>query len=63
MMLNRLADGDATVNHRLIVRQVKHQQVALIAKNACNRERTFLTDAAVGQMEICQRFIVLDTIS
>ena len=54
VVLNRLADGNATVNHRLVVREVEHEQVALVSQDARNGQCAFFTYTAVSQMEVCQ---------
>ena len=47
-MLNGLADSDATVDHRLIVGQVEHEQVAFVAEDTSNGQCAFLADTAVS---------------
>ena len=60
MVLDCLADGDASLDHGTIIGQVKHKQVPFVAQHSGNLHRAVLSDLAVGEMQVCQRLVVFD---
>ena len=61
-MLDGLADSDTAIHHGLIVREVKHEEIALVAEDFCYCECAFLTDPTISQMQVGQRLVVLDAL-
>lgn len=57
MQLDSLADRDATINPRLVVRHVKDKQVLFVGKHCSDVQRTLFTELAVGEMQVGQSFI------
>ena len=60
MVLDRLADGDAAGDHGPIIGQIEHKQVPFVTQHSGNLHRALLSDLAVGEMQVCQRLVVLD---
>ena len=57
MVLNCLADGNASIDASLVVGQVQYQQVLLVLENTSNLEGTLLAELAVGKVQVGQSLV------
>ena len=62
MLLNGFANSNAASNPGLVVSQIEHQQVLLVAKHGRNVQSTFLSELAVGHVQVGERFVRTDSL-
>ena len=63
MLLDGFANCDTACDHGSIICHIEDKQVSLIAEHSCDLQCALLEDVAVRQVQVCQSFVVLDTLS
>lgn len=62
VLLDGLADGDATANHCFVVSHIKNKQILLVSKHFSNSVGALLADLAVGKVQVGQGLVVADAL-